>query len=90
MKLSEYKNDEQQNQQTVNNDHQNKSLQDLFNTYKDMDQTELLQTLMGEVAKQKQQGTFDYSQLQKSLNQVLPFLNEDQKSNLLTILQKIK
>ena len=89
MKLSEYKN-EQNQQETNKNKAPEKSVEDLYNTYKNMNQSELMQTLFSEVAKQKQQGSFDYNKLQNSLNQVMPYLNDEQKKNLLTILQQLK
>ena len=90
MKLSEYKNVEQPNSNNLTNDNFSQTAKDLFDTYKNMDQSELMKTIMDEVAQQKQKGTFDYEKLNASLSQVLPFLSDEQKNNLLTILQKLK
>lgn len=90
MKLSEYKNVEQPNSNNLTNDNFSQTAKDLFDTYKNMDQSELMKTIMDEVSQQKQKGTFDYEKLNASLSQVLPFLSDEQKNNLLTILQKLK
>lgn len=89
MKLSEYKNEEIKGDKPKQNN-KSQTIEQLYDTYKSMNQSELLNTLLTEVEKQKQEGTFDYQKIQSNLSQVFPFLNEEQKTNLLTILQKIK
>ena len=87
MKLSEFK---QTQPNEEKKDNYEKKAEDLYEKYKDMSQGDLMNELMAQVANQKSNGTFNYNQLENSVQQVLPFLNEEQKNNLLTILQKLK
>ena len=93
MKLSEYKPEE--NCDTNKKSHEkkveeNKSIEEMYNIYKNFSQDELTNELFKNIAKQKSDGTFDYEKINQTISQVLPYLNENQKNNLMTILQKIK
>ena len=91
MKLSEFKQTQQnEEKKDTQKDNYEKKAEDLYDKYKDMSQGDLMNELMAQVANQKSNGTFNYNQLENSVQQVLPFLNEEQKNNLLTILQKLK
>lgn len=97
MKLSEFKNVQKEvDKKNTNNGKvnetkvDNKKIEDAYNTYKNMNQNELMEELINQVSKQKQDGTFNYQQINNSVQQLMPFLNDEQKNNLLSILQKIK
>ncbi len=102
MKLSEFKNTEKSQSKSSENiekedkkvKHTNKqnekTIEELYSTYKNMNSNELLAQLLKQVDSQKKEGTFDFDNLKNSLNQVMPFLNEEQKNNLMTILNQIK
>ena len=88
MKLSEFTTNEQQAKD--NTTQKNDRVEDLYNVYKDMNSAELMQELKNQVSKQKQEGTFDYNKLSSTINQVLPYLSDNQKNNLLSILNSLK
>ncbi len=67
-----------------------KKVESLYNEYKDKSEDELIKELLSHVAKQKQDGTFDYDSLCGMLNQVSPFLNESQKIKMKEILEQLK
>ena len=104
MKLSEFKNADESksinNAKTESkeykenakntNTQKEKSIEELYGTYKNMNSNQLLNELLKQVDNQKKDGTFNFDGLKNSLNQVMPFLNEEQKNNLMTILNQIK
>ena len=94
MKLSEFKNKEtdgiKQTEQKQTNESSNKSVEEMYNNYKNMNSTQLMQELFSQVNMQKQNGTFNFDKLNESINQVLPYLGEEQKNNLLSILNSLK
>ncbi len=97
MKLSEFKNAPKENekkdtkQEKINKTNvDNKKIEEAYNTYKDMNENQLMAELLSQVSKQKQNGTFNYQQIKNSVETLTPFLNEEQKNNLLSILEKIK
>lgn len=69
---------------------ESKKAQKLYNEYKDLSQDELIAELYKHVAKQKQNGTFDYNSLCKMLGEVSPFLTEEQKQKMEQILKDLK
>ena len=89
MKLSEFKPSSEQKQNTGAKEQEQK-VEDLYNTYKDMNSTELMQELLKNVQKSKQDGTFDFSKLTKSVEQILPYLSQEQKNSIMTILNQLK
>lgn len=92
MKLSEYK-EEKINKQEAKEKIQEKNepkIEDLYAKYKNMDQNSLMQELVSQVSKQKQDGTFDYDKLNKTIQSVMPYLTEQQKNNLLSIISQLK
>lgn len=67
-----------------------KKVENLYYEYKDKSEDELISELFKYVAKQKENGTFDYENLSNMLNQISPFLNEQQKNKMKDILNQIK
>ena len=94
MKLSEFKNKEtdgiKPTEQKQANESSNKSVEEMYNNYKNMNSAQLMQELFSQVNMQKQNGTFNFDKLNESINQVLPYLGEEQKNNLLSILNSLK
>ncbi len=62
----------------------------LYNEYKGMSEDELINELYKYVAKQKQDGTFDYDSLNNMLNQLTPFLTSEQQNKMKDILNSLK
>lgn len=69
---------------------ESKKVENLYNEYKGKSEDELISELYKYVAKQKQDGTFDYDALEKMLNQLSPFLSKEQKQKMKGILESIK
>ncbi len=100
MKLSEFKNTNtnttkeetksKNDKEKVKTEQTKKSIEELYDTYKNMNSSELLTQLKKQVENQKKDGSFNFDNLTSSLNQIMPFLNEEQKNNLMTILNQIK
>ena len=94
MKLSEFKdNHKNKNNDTVESQEQpkqDKTIEQLFNQYKDLSSNDLMKELLNNVEKSKQNGTFDFSKLSKTIEQVLPYLSSEQQNSILTILNQIK
>ena len=67
-----------------------KSLQDAYNKYKDLPQSELFSTLMSEVAKQKENGTFDYNALENMVNGMQNAMPKENFENIKRILNRLK
>jgi hypothetical protein len=79
-----------QNNQKSNESSQTKNIEDTINYYKDMSQDDLMANLLSEVAKQKQQGTFDVEKLEKAISSFSSFLTPEQQKNMRELLNKIK
>ena len=88
MKLSEYMPKNEQNQKREKTEE--KKVEDLFNTYKDMDSNELMQELLKNVQKSKTDGSFDFDKISQSIKQILPYLSVEQQNSIMTILNQIK
>lgn len=65
-------------------------VQNFYNMYKGKSEDELLEELTKHVAKQKQDGTFNYNSLCAMLNKVSPFLSNEQKTKMKEILENLK
>ena len=87
-KLSEFNKDREQKdeRESINE----KDIKDKFDQYKDMSQGQLNQELFKEVARQKSNGTFDYSQLAMMLENIRSSLSEEQYQNMKRILETLK
>lgn len=75
---------------TVNNEEQSKKVEEIYDKFKDKNEDELMSELLNNVAKQKQDGTFNYNSIAETVEKLSPFLNADQKLKIKEILQKIK
>lgn len=71
------------------NNFQKENIENLVNQFQGKSQDELLKTLHSEVAKQKQNGTFDIKKLESSIEMLSPFLSEQQKKNIKELLKHI-
>ena len=60
------------------------------NKYSQMSQPELMQNLLFEVQKQKQNGTFDIQKLENTLSSLDAFLTPQQKKNIKELLNQIQ
>lgn len=65
-------------------------IQDFYDSHKNLSQAQLQQELLREVSKQKMAGTFDFEKLSKTFEMVSPFLSEEQKSHINSMLQGLK
>lgn len=66
------------------------NIEDTLNKYKNMSQGELLSNLYSEVAKQKQQGTFDVRRLENAISSLGGILTPEQQKNMKEMLNKLK
>ena len=55
-----------------------------------MNSFELMQELLKNVQKSKQDGSFDFEKLAGSIKQILPYLSQEQQNSVMTILNQIK
>lgn len=78
------------NEQKSKAENAEKQVENLYNTYKGKSEDELLFELVNHVAKQKENGTFDYQNLENILSKIMPFLNDRQKEKLNDVLKQIK
>ena len=78
------------NEQKSKPENAEKQVENLYNTYKGKSEDELLFELVNHVAKQKENGTFDYQNLENILSKIMPFLNDRQKEKLNDVLKQIK
>ncbi len=95
MKFSEFKSTQKKEvkNQTANTETQNSQTEDvekLFEKYKDMDSNSLMGELLKNVDRQKNDGSFDFEKLQSQINQILPYLTDEQQKYLMTILSQLK
>lgn len=65
-------------------------IKDKFDQYKDMSHDQLQSTLLGEVAKQKANGNFDYDGLKSMVNSLQGVLPERDYQNILALLESLK
>ncbi|MBQ8909337.1 MAG: hypothetical protein IJY90_03530 [Clostridia bacterium] len=83
-KFSQFKS-EGQNQSVSEEQIRNK-----YDTYKNMSKQQLNQTLLSEVAKQKQSGNFDYNKLESMVNSLQGILPEQDYQNVRSLLESLK
>ena len=67
-----------------------KKLEDVINEISQKPQSEIKQQLFEEVAKQKQNGTFDATRLERMVNNLNGLLTEEQKKNIKELINQIK
>ncbi|MBQ8444100.1 MAG: hypothetical protein IJX25_01960 [Clostridia bacterium] len=75
---------------TPNGNVSEEQIRDKYNEYKDMSKQQLNQTLLSEVAKQKANGTFDYSQLESMVNSLQGVLPAKDYENIRSMLESLK
>ncbi len=63
--------------------------QDILNKYKDMDNNELMSNLFNEASKLKREGKLDYTSLNNLKTTLAPFLNDEQKQMLNSLVNAI-
>lgn len=85
MKFESEEKNAQKMQQEVPDD-----LQNFYDAHRNLSQSELQNELLMEVAKQKAAGTFDFEKLSKTFEMVSPFLSDDQKNHINSMLQGLK
>ena len=84
MKLSQFSGDKKQKVVTEND------LKHTYEKFKDMSQTELFDSLMQQVAVQKEKGTFDYKKLEEMVNSLQSSLPKENFENIKRILERLK
>lgn len=68
----------------------NINLKEKIEEYKSLSQEELMQKLIDETNKKKQDGTFDYENIKKMTDSFAPYLDDNQKQMLQSLMSKIK
>lgn len=81
---NEHKNTLNENPEKVN------EYQNIIDKYKNMDSSELMQNLFQEANRLKQQGKLDNQQLDNLSSTLSPFLNEEQKNMLSSLIKAIE
>ena len=69
---------------------ESQKVENLYNQYKNKSEDELIEELYKHVAKQKQNGTFDYNTLSNMLEKISPLLSTQQKQKMKEILENLK
>lgn len=77
------------NNQNIGEQTNTKNVEELYNKYKDKSENELLDELLKNVSQQKQNGTYNYSNILSMVQNIMPYLNEHQKQKIQEILSKI-
>lgn len=72
------------------NKEQEQKVEELYDKYKDKSEDELMNELLRNVSKQKQDGSFNYNSIADTFDKLSPFLNSEQNLKLKELLQKIK
>lgn len=67
-----------------------KDFQNFYDSHKNLSQNKLQEELIKEVAKQKMAGTFDFEKLSNTFNMMAPYMSEEQKNHINSILQGLK
>lgn len=96
-KLSNYtrpqKPSDEQKSKTQNENKKNiseKDIMDKYNEYKDLSASQLNDELFKEVAKQKQDGSFNYAQLENMVESLKGSLSPENYQNMKRILESLK
>ena len=67
-----------------------KDIRERFNEYKDMNSDDLHSTLLGEVAKQKSAGNFDYASLRSMVDSLSGVLPTSDYEKVVKLLESLK
>ncbi len=80
-----------ENNKKIINENKDKAndYQSIIDKYKNMDQSELMSNLFSEASKLKQDGKLDSNSLNSMKDMISPFLNDEQKNMLNSIIHKI-
>ena len=80
-----------ENNKKIINENQEKAndYQSIIDKYKNMNQNDLMNNLFSEASKLKQEGKLDSNSLNSMKDMITPFLNDDQKTMLNSIIDKI-
>lgn len=78
------------NNQKKENNIDQKTLEDIYSKYKDFSNDDLFSTLMNEVAKQKENGTFDYNALENMVNSLKGAMPDENFEKIKRILNRLK
>ncbi len=89
MKLSDFKGQETKAQKPQNNITED-DIMEKYNSYKDLSSDQLNQELFKEVAKQKQNGSFDYQKLENMVEGLKGSLSPENYQNVKRILESLK
>lgn len=79
-------NSQKQNEKNVREE----DIRQKFDTYKDMSKSQLSQTLLEEVAKQKAEGSFDYQRLESMVDSLQGMLPWQDYQNIRRLLESLK
>ena len=90
MKFSDFAKNKTYERNEMSKSESNQNIENLYEKYKDYSQAELMEELAKQVAKQKKDGSFDFEKIMNSVNTILPYLNQEQKENILNLLSSIK
>lgn len=74
----------------INENVSEEQIKEKFNEYKDLSHDELSNELFKEVARQKNQGTFDYQKLNSMVESLKGALPEESFNNMKRILESLK
>ena len=66
------------------------SIKATYENYKDMSQDELMKKLTKEINKQKNNGSFDYEALKKTIEKISIYLPKQTYQNILNIIENFK
>lgn len=73
-----------------NNQTQEQQLREKYETYKNMNQSQLQSSLFQEVARQKASGTFDFNALSNMVESMRGSLSENEYNNIKRILESLR
>ena len=90
MKFSEFAKNNTFEQKANKQQKNNESIEDMYEKYKDFSQSQLMDELSKQVAKQKKEGNFDFEKIMNSVNSIMPYLNDEQKQNIIMLLNNLK
>ena len=86
----DFKNFAKEHQQILNEDKEKtEEYQEILNKYKDMNNDDLMSNLLNEAGKLKSEGKLDSKSISDLQNTLSPFLNEQQKDMLKSIVNAI-
>ena len=66
------------------------TIQERFDSYKNMSKQQLNDALLSEVAKQKQSGNFDYQQLKNMVDALQGVISQKDYQNVVELLESLK